>query len=124
MYKTRWSRSAERDDEVDLDRAASATITQGTSTGRERTRAYVVGLALHLDLRVAGLMERGVAVRVVAVGTRAVATVVVAEASRDAERVRGDQAEVGRRATASARRVDERGLNEQAVLSVEAAVTC
>ena len=107
-------------------RLTCATERVSTITPRMRrgSKAYVVGLALNLDLRVAGLVERGVAVRVVTVGTRAVAAVVVAEAGRDAERVRGDQAEVGRRATAGARRVDERGLNEQAVLSVEAAVTC
>ena len=107
-------------------RLTCATERVSTITLRMRRgpKAYVVGLALDLNLRVAGLVERSVAVRVVAVGTRAVATVVVAEAGRDAERVRGDQAEVGRRAAASARRVDERGLDEQAVLSVEAAVTC
>ena len=106
-------------------RLTYATECVSTITLRTREpRAYVVGLALDLDLRVAGLVERGVAVGVVAVSSRAVAAIVVAEAGRDAERVRGDQAEVGRRATASARRVDECGLDEQAVLSVEAAVAC
>jgi len=94
------------------------------SVAERDSKVHIVNLASNLPIGLTRIIECGVAISASAISTRAVASIEVAEAGSDGERVRRNERNIRAGAAARGCRVSQGGLNESAVLSVEAASAC